>query len=313
MVGFIFLTYRFLEPIAEFTEVLDQTQTAVAGLRRVLGVLDLPVGPPPTEIRRSAAGRPARHRRRATSRSPTRRGASPTAVDEAVLRHVNVAHPGRPAGRPRRRHRFGQDDARPADRPLRRPDDRRDPPRRRAAARASPTTSCAGASSSCRRSRSCSTTRSPPTSASPGPGTSIADIEAVVDRLDVGDWVDGAARRADDARSASAASSCRPASASSSPCCAPASPTPTCSCSTRRRRRSTRSPRCASRGRSTHLAEGRTTIAIAHRLSTAARADRVLVLDEGVLVEDGPHDELVTSGGTYARLYDAWMLATTVT
>src|SRR4029078_4590409 len=46
MVGFIFLTYRFLEPIAEFTEVLDQTQTAVAGLRRVLGVLDNPIGPP---------------------------------------------------------------------------------------------------------------------------------------------------------------------------------------------------------------------------------------------------------------------------
>ena len=47
LVGFIFLTYRFLEPIAEFTEVLDQTQTAVAGLRRVLGVLDIPIGPPP--------------------------------------------------------------------------------------------------------------------------------------------------------------------------------------------------------------------------------------------------------------------------
>jgi ATP-binding cassette, subfamily B, bacterial len=46
LVGFIFLTYRFLEPIAEFTEVLDQTQTAVAGLRRVLGVLDSPIGPP---------------------------------------------------------------------------------------------------------------------------------------------------------------------------------------------------------------------------------------------------------------------------
>lgn len=46
MVGFVFLTYRFLEPIAEFTEVVDQTQTAVAGLRRVLSVLDTPVGPP---------------------------------------------------------------------------------------------------------------------------------------------------------------------------------------------------------------------------------------------------------------------------
>ncbi len=60
----------------------------------------------------------------------------------------------------------------------------------------------------------------------------------------------------------------------------------------------------------THLAEGRTTIAIAHRLSTAARADRVLVLADGRLVEDGPHDELVAAGGTYARLYDAWMQAT---
>ena len=46
MVGFVFLTYRFLEPIAEFTEVVDQTQTAVAGLRRVLSVLDTPTGPP---------------------------------------------------------------------------------------------------------------------------------------------------------------------------------------------------------------------------------------------------------------------------
>lgn len=45
MVGFVFLTYRFLEPIAEFTEVVDQTQTAVAGLRRVLSVLDTPTGP----------------------------------------------------------------------------------------------------------------------------------------------------------------------------------------------------------------------------------------------------------------------------
>jgi ABC-type multidrug transport system fused ATPase/permease subunit len=58
------------------------------------------------------------------------------------------------------------------------------------------------------------------------------------------------------------------------------------------------------------LAAGRTTIAIAHRLSTAARADRVLVLDHGRLVEDGPHEELVAAGGTYSRMYDAWVAAT---
>ncbi|MEQ1703854.1 MAG: ABC transporter ATP-binding protein, partial [Ilumatobacteraceae bacterium] len=58
------------------------------------------------------------------------------------------------------------------------------------------------------------------------------------------------------------------------------------------------------------LASGRTTIAIAHRLSTAARADRVLVLDHGRLVQDGPHTELVQREGVYARMYDAWVAAT---
>jgi putative ABC transport system ATP-binding protein len=43
LVGFVFLVYRFLEPIAEFTEILDQTQTAVAGWRRVLAVLETPI------------------------------------------------------------------------------------------------------------------------------------------------------------------------------------------------------------------------------------------------------------------------------
>ena len=62
-----------------------------------------------------------------------------------------------------------------------------------------------------------------------------------------------------------------------------------------------------------HLAEGRTTIAIAHRLSTAARADRVLVLHDGRLVEDGHHDELILAGSTYSRLYDAWIASTAST
>jgi putative ABC transport system ATP-binding protein len=48
LIGFVFLTYRFLEPVAELSEVIDQTQTAVAGLRRVLGVLSIPETPPPT-------------------------------------------------------------------------------------------------------------------------------------------------------------------------------------------------------------------------------------------------------------------------
>ncbi len=55
------------------------------------------------------------------------------------------------------------------------------------------------------------------------------------------------------------------------------------------------------------LMEGRTTIVIAHRLSTAARADRVGVVDDGELVELGPHEELLTiEGGRYRALYAAW-------
>jgi ATP-binding cassette subfamily B protein len=54
------------------------------------------------------------------------------------------------------------------------------------------------------------------------------------------------------------------------------------------------------------LMEGRTVIVIAHRLSTAERADRVAVIDEGRLVEYGTHDELMGAGGRYAALYDSW-------
>jgi subfamily B ATP-binding cassette protein MsbA len=51
------------------------------------------------------------------------------------------------------------------------------------------------------------------------------------------------------------------------------------------------------------LMRGRTTIVIAHRLSTVERADRILVLDRGRIVEEGTHGELLTLGGLYHRLY----------
>ena len=47
---------------------------------------------------------------------------------------------------------------------------------------------------------------------------------------------------------------------------------------------------------------GRTTLVIAHRLATVQRADRIIVLDNGQLVETGTHDSLVAQGGVYASL-----------
>ncbi|MGA2527426.1 MAG: ABC transporter ATP-binding protein [Smithellaceae bacterium] len=52
------------------------------------------------------------------------------------------------------------------------------------------------------------------------------------------------------------------------------------------------------------LMKGRTTVVIAHRLSTIKNADSILVLDKGRIIENGNHQELLTKGGLYARLYE---------
>ncbi|MEU4563825.1 ABC transporter ATP-binding protein [Actinoplanes sp. NPDC023936] len=52
--------------------------------------------------------------------------------------------------------------------------------------------------------------------------------------------------------------------------------------------------------------EGRTTLIVAHRLTQAAAADRILVLDDGRVIEEGSHPELLAAGGRYATLWSAW-------
>ena len=59
------------------------------------------------------------------------------------------------------------------------------------------------------------------------------------------------------------------------------------------------------------LTSGRTSLTIAHRLSTAEASDRVLVFDAGVIVEDGFHDDLVAMGGLYTAMHADWEGSTT--
>jgi len=57
------------------------------------------------------------------------------------------------------------------------------------------------------------------------------------------------------------------------------------------------------------ITEGRTSIIIAHRLHTIKKADKILVMDAGLIIETGTHKELLKKGGYYRNLYEAQFLA----
>ena len=57
------------------------------------------------------------------------------------------------------------------------------------------------------------------------------------------------------------------------------------------------------------ITEGRTSIVIAHRLATIKKADKIIVMDAGKIVESGTHKELIKKGGYYNDLYEAQFLA----
>jgi putative ABC transport system ATP-binding protein len=308
LIGFIFLTYRFLEPIAEFTEIIDTTQMAVAGLRRVLSVLDMPIGPPePDDPIPLPAGKLQIDVRDVTFAYRSRADGG---LDDPVLAHLDVTIP---AGQQvalvgstgSGKTTLGRLIARFADPTIGEID--------------------LGGVSLRRVSRADLRSRLVVVSQEPflfddtvaaniefaSEHAKRRDVERVVADLGVQDWVEslpaGLDTRVGERGDNLSAGERQLVALLRVGLADPDVLILDEATSSVDALTEVRIARALER-----LAASRTTIAIAHRLSTAARADRVLVLDHGRLVEDGPHDELITHDGPYRRLYEAWVSATTV-
>ncbi|MEZ5272007.1 MAG: ABC transporter ATP-binding protein [Ilumatobacteraceae bacterium] len=306
MVGFVFLTQRFLEPIAEFTEVLDMTQTAVAGMRRVLGVLEIPIGPPEPEVPLVLPAGPLTVTADRVDFSYRSRGDEdepPVLVDVNV--HIPAGQQVAVVGETGSgKTTLGRLIARMAD-----------PSAGSIALGGVPLTRVANADL---RTRLTVVPQEPflfegsiaANLLFARPGLTEADLLSAIDTLDLRDWLDalpdGLATQVGQRGTQLSAGERQLVALIRASLVDP---------DVLVLDEATSSVDALTEVRIAHalerLAEGRTTIAIAHRLSTAARADRVLVLDHGHLVEDGTHDELLRSDGTYRRMYDAWVAATT--
>ena len=306
LVGFIFLTYRFLEPIAEFTEVLDQTQTAVAGMRRLLAVLDLPIGPTQAANPMPLPAGPLSIEICEVTFGYRSRGEVDD--DQPVLVNVS-AHI--PAGQQvalvgstgSGKTTLGRLLARFAD-----------PGGGQIRLGGVPLTQVSNAEL---RLRLVVVPQEPflfdDTIAAnlmfALPGTTLADLERAVAGLDLDDWLetlpDGLLTQVGERGTQLSAGERQLVALLRASIADPDVLILDEATSSVDALTEVRMARALER-----LARGRTTIAIAHRLSTAMRADRVLVLEDGRLVEDGSHAALVASGGHYAALFESWVSST---
>jgi putative ABC transport system ATP-binding protein len=305
MVGFLFLTYRFLEPIAEFTEVLDQTQTAVAGMRRVLGVLEIPIGPPEPEVPMALpAGALAVTMDRVDFTYRTRGDADEPPVLVDLSAHIPAGQQVAVVGETGSgKTTLGRLIARLAD-----------PTAGFVVVGGVPLTRVSNADL---RERLTVVPQEPflfdgsiaANLLFARPKLTNADLEAAIDALDLRDWLDtlpdGIDTEVGERGTQLSAGERQLVALIRASLVDPDVLVLDEATSSVDALTEVRLARALER-----LASGRTTIAIAHRLSTAARADRVLVLDHGRLVEDGTHLDLVQRGGTYTRMYEAWVAAT---
>jgi len=305
MVGFVFLTYRFLEPIAEFTEVLDQTQTAVAGMRRVLGVLEIPIGPPESEAPLPLPpGSLAVTLDRVDFSYRSRGDSDEPPVLLGVSTHIPAGQQVAVVGETGSgKTTLGRLIARLADPtagavfvggvPLVRVANK-DLRQRLTVVPQEPFLFDGSIAANLSFAK---------------PKITNADLERAIDVLDLRDWLDtlpdGIETEVGQRGTQLSAGERQLVALIRAFLVDPAVLVLDEATSSVDALTEVRLSRALER-----LASGRTTIAIAHRLSTAARADRVLVLDRGRLVQDGPHAELVQREGAYARMYEAWVAAT---
>lgn len=311
LVGFVFLTYRFLEPVAQFTEILDQTQTAVAGLRRVLGVLEIPVGPPPPvdpmplpagvlDIAIEDVTFAYRPRGDVLDRGDDE---APALID--VTAHIAAgSHVALVGATGSGKTTLGRLIARFADPtvgsirlggvPL--PRVTNDELRRRlVVVPQEPFLFDDSIAANLEFAR---------------PGLTRQEMEAAVLSLGLDDWVaslsDGLGTRVGPRGGQLSAGERQLVALLRASLLDPAVLVLDEATSSVDALTEVRLSRALAR-----LSAGRTTISIAHRLSTAARADRILVLEHGRLVEDGSHAVLIARQGAYSRMYASWVVATT--
>lgn len=306
LVGFMFLTYRFLEPIAEFTEVIDQTQTAVAGLRRVLGILDTPIGPPPAvdpvplpagqlgisliEVAFAYAPReeevaPTQVLSALTLTIPPSQhvalvgesGSGKTTIARLIARLADPTSGRVVIGGVNLKH-VANDDLR----------------RRLTVVPQEPFLFADTIAYNLRFAK---------------PDATDAELSLAVQRLGLEDWVnslpDGLETQVGQRGQALSAGERQMVALLRASLVSPDVLILDEATSSVDALTEVRLSRALEK-----LASNRTTISIAHRLSTAARADRVIVLSNGKVVEDGPHAELMERAGEYRRMYDSWLAAT---
>jgi len=302
MVAFLFLVALFLEPIAEFTEILDQTQTAVAGWRKVLDVLDTPieVGDPGPDGAVLPEGPPEIRLEGVTYRYPGHGEGGAYAVRDvnAVIRAgASVALVGATGSGKSTLAKLLVRLADPTDGAVKvHGIDLRDV--QAASLRSNlvlvPQESFLFATSILDNVRFAN------------PKATEADVRLAFYELGLDEWLDtlphGLATQVGQ-RGDGLSVGERQLVALARAYVA----NPTCllldeATSAVDPGTETRIARALE-----SLSRGRTSITIAHRLSTAERADWVLVLDDGRLVEEGTHAELIAAAGVYAGLHASWM------